>query len=914
MADFPALIRSARATGIRSVFGVASFGYKSYLSASLPDRLYVGLDDAQRPPSIIPDEPALDTEAWPTPAELLTRNELPNGTGWPTATRQTLARLETLWLLAEDKQRLLDAQAIDPLPHQAALVEHILGTSGLERVLIADEVGLGKTVEVGLIIQRLQRSSPTLRVLYLTEARLVPNVVEELERVGLNPRPRYWTADRQEARLTPGDSDQMVVASIHKAVVNLDSFVAAGPWDMIVVDEAHHLTDYSPDSGDPQERMRLVRKLVRDRLVPNGRLLLLSGTPHQGHLERFKNLLRLLSKKDDERDAAGKVIYRIKDDINGWDGEPLFPKRDVRPVRSVSVSPDYHGWMADVHELLAPSPNASRASAWRRAQALQWCASSPQAGLAYLTRLALRSGWDQHEKSVQAALEQLRPYREGPKDEPLDVLVRRLTLGSKEIEEEGEEVFGGGEVLLARVLYTGAKLVKEDAFGQKLASLIELLQESPDEKFVVFAQPIETVYTLKRRLETELGDKKVSFIVGGQKPDERRAQIDEFVNNRDVRVMVSSRSGGEGINLQVSRRLVHFDVPWNPMEMEQRVGRVHRYGGAHTVIVDTLVLEGSRENRVLARARARLAAIVKDLVDQTRFELLFSRTMALIPLEELAVLMAGEQFEPLNPEEDRRLDTLVSKGLDLLNETEREFRKRAATLGAVDHGEARYDDFESWLLRFGGAEIATGYTRRSLTDSTEGRMSITKPARVFRVDKKRLVYVTPEAGVAVEDDQGRHVEVRRTGLNLPDISAGLRDSVRETEQSVGAASVLIKRSQWDGFVQEHNLTQQYRAGGVFLFYLIRSIEPSTTPPERGATVVGWLLSSDSTTTTLTSKAVADAIRLLREPRPKQKPTIDSFRDFVESKQHALADDLRNIKAGDPIPAVFPIAAVQIEVD
>src|SRR3954462_4356358 len=174
MSDFPPLIRSSRAPGVRSVLGVSNFGYKSYFSSALPDRLYIGLDDAQRPPSLIPDEPALDTDPWPTPAELILRAELANSVGWPTATRSTLARLETLWLLAEDKQRLLDAQAIDPLPHQAALVEHILGTSGLERVLIADEVGLGKTVEVGLIIQRLQRASPTLRVLYLTEARLVP--------------------------------------------------------------------------------------------------------------------------------------------------------------------------------------------------------------------------------------------------------------------------------------------------------------------------------------------------------------------------------------------------------------------------------------------------------------------------------------------------------------------------------------------------------------------------------------------------------------------------------------------------------------------------------------------------------------------------------------------------------------------
>lgn len=909
--QFPPLIRSSRFDGLRAVFGVGFFGYHSYISASLPDRLYMGLDDARRPPTIIADEPALDTQPVVTPLEMLLANDPPGGAGWPTASRQAIGRLEALWLLAEDRQRLLDAQAIDPLPHQAALVEHVLATAGLERVLIADEVGLGKTIEAGLIVHRLQQANPTVRVLYLTEARLVPNVVEEFERIGLNPRPRLWTADRVEARLKPGDSDAMVVASIHKAVANADLVAASGPWDVLIVDEAHHLTDYSPDGGDPQERMRLVRRLVTERLTPSGRLLLLSGTPHQGHLDRFKNLLRLLSPRDDERDAAGKVIYRIKDDIRGWDGEPLFPLREVHPHRSVSVSPEYHTWMADVHRLLAPGPGASRASAWRRAQALQWCASSPEAGLAYLARLAIRSGRRVGTDSVlRRALEVLRPYRGGPSTEPIDTLERRMLGTSPEFGEDAEEVFGGGESLLQKVLQQGADLVAGDAFGQKLASLAELLAEAPDEKFVVFAQPIETVYTLKRRLEAELGSGAVAFIVGGQTLEQRRAEIDRFVGDSRVRVMVSSRSGGEGINLQVSRRLVHFDVPWNPMEMEQRVGRVHRYGGVRTIIVDTLVLEGSRETRVLSRARARLGAIVKDL-DRSRFELLFSRTMALIPLEELAILMAGEQFAPLDQDEEDRLDTLVQRGHQLLDQSEEEFRRRAAILGEVDRGEVEYGDLESWLERVASAQPAEGYHRRVLADVEDGRRPVAQPARLFSLNGS-LVFVTPMAGVAVEDVNGSPVRAVRLGLNAPDIAERIRAAVAEATPG-GAAAVLVSPKDWQDWCAANQLGAVWESGGILLVYLVRRLEPSASAPERSCRLHGWLVSPDvRNEQELSSRALAQLVRLVRDPRPKVKPPIGFDSACLREAEARHLAGLRAIEPGEPVPAVFPIVAVAID--
>jgi superfamily II DNA/RNA helicase len=125
--------------------------------------------------------------------------------------------------------------------------------------------------------------------------------------------------------------------------------------------------------------------------------------------------------------------------------------------------------------------------------------------------------------------------------------------------------------------------------------LLKRLLDEADEPFVVFAQSVDTVYEIKRFL----GDFFIpcSIIVGGQDPAERRREKECFFEPGRIgrRALVSSSAGGEGINLQIARRLIHFDLPWNPMVLEQRIGRIHRIGTIDTVIVHTILLEGSRE-------------------------------------------------------------------------------------------------------------------------------------------------------------------------------------------------------------------------------------------------------------------------------------------------------------------------------
>lgn len=918
--DRLSLIKSPTAPGLRAVADASSFGFVSYTTSALPDRVFVGLDAAERPPSVLHGEAEIDVEHPPSPLEYLTKAGLEKADAWPTQTRKAIARLEALWILIEDRFRLLDSSTVEPLAHQASLVEHVVTGVGLDRVLIADEVGLGKTVEAGMIIKRLaERAGSLFRVLYLTEARLVPNVVEEFERLGL--RPRQWSASVQEARLVPGDSDPLVVASMHRAVVNAEQVAESGPWNLIIVDEAHHLTDWSDDGSDPQQRMRLARRLVKERLVPGGRVLLLSGTPHQGSEDRFKNLLRLLDASDNPKAAGGRVIYRTKDDITDWDGQPLFPRRQVNPPTRIDAGADYNNWLTLVHELLTPI-SGSRAAGWRRAQALQWCASSPQAGLAYLVRLAMRAGLTRRSTPVIAeALDVLRPYRELPPNASIEAVEAEL-LRAQELTEEGaDEVFQDPRRGLNRVLELGVKLIREDAFSCKLDKVFESLDAARDEKFVIFAQPVDTVYALYDRLQRRLGRGTVSLIVGGQDAIERKREIDAFRTDARRRVLVSSRSGGEGINLQIARRLIHFDVPWNPMEMEQRVGRIHRYGSASTVIVDTLVLKDSREQRVLDRSRARLGGIARDL-NQDRMEVLFSRTMSLIPMEDLAALMAGENFGPLTAADEERIDRLVTEGYAQWIKRDATFRAQTEQMRTLGRGPVSESDYREFVVGTLTAKPIAGWKRRSFERAGDGNETrlVENHADVLQLPDGTLGYIGRSNGIGFHNTNGNTSALTPFGLNDPKIAQLVRTELGEPSERTrsapdvhGAGVVLLADQAWRSYVAKIGAEVFATSGAILVAFVQRTLDTGAAMHEVDAQLHCWLVSADGTNNIrLDAVGAAELIRLIRSPRPKR--TVPSKLDsnaLLTFERDCLAELARK-SPHQPFAAVFPIAAVWIE--
>ena len=223
---------------------VPDFGFETYDLAAPPRRL---LSARTATPLVETGVDVRRVERVPPPSALL--QGLPGGESWLGVSQRTLARVSAAFLVGEDPQRRLDAQSAATLMHQLSLVQHVVENPSLRKVLIADEVGLGKTIEAGLLVKRVLEGNTQLRVLYLAPARLVSNVAFEF-RDKLNLDARRWVAgSAADARL---DDDRLVVASIHKAVFgdNLQRVVESGPWDVLIVDECHHLSDWGMDGGE----------------------------------------------------------------------------------------------------------------------------------------------------------------------------------------------------------------------------------------------------------------------------------------------------------------------------------------------------------------------------------------------------------------------------------------------------------------------------------------------------------------------------------------------------------------------------------------------------------------------------------------------------------------------------------------
>lgn len=754
-------------------------------------------DCPQVEPLVRMDVDARRTQVSRTPAALL--QQLASGDSWQAMTRRSTARLAAWFVLAEDPQRRLETRAIATLAHQASLVEHVSQTAGLERVLIADEVGLGKTVEAGLLIQRLLQSRPGARVLYLAPARLVSNVRREFARLGLQFR--IWVAgpDR-DATL----NDPLVIASIHRAAANhhLEEVVASKPWDMIVVDECHHLSDWARGGGKPVRRYRLVDGLRR-KMQPEGRFVLMSGTPHQGHPSRFENILALLrTDGEDEGAISGRVIYRTKEDVTDWDGQPLFPLRRVNAPFIIDLGPEHRAWLAGIHDFFEPGAGnvdeepTRRAAGWRCGQALQWATSSVQAGLGYLVRQAIRAGWTLRDKPLVCALEHLRPYRGGPADERIGQLFDRLRreigrqLEADDIDdiEEMEDANGWkpDRAKLAVLLQQGVELTQtiQDRKWQVLQD--QILSRLGDEKLVLFAQPIETVTALAAFLERTTGVRP-SLIIGHQDEETRKREIEAFWRADGPQFLVSSRAGGEGINLQVASRLVHVDVPWNPMELEQRVGRIHRFLSRRTIVVDTLLVKDSREVDAYAVARRKLKEISSMMVPQDRFEALFARVMALVPPEELADILGDRPSGPLDDDDCRRVSALVHDGFERWQSFHGRYAESQKRLQRLDPGQATWRDLSAFAKsQLGGTEVQ-GFGVLGFRWHEGEVVESSSEADVLEIGGSYYAF-GDFSGMPVTNSDA--VQAQAVGTNSPLITQALRKAAFPTEP-VGAAHVRL---------------------------------------------------------------------------------------------------------------------------
>ncbi len=885
----------------------SEFGIRAQTLVGLPRRAFTALELQTARGIFEPFVDARKTLPLQTPAQVAVQKI---GSSWLSSTRRAQTAILAWFILAEDPQRRLEVLDVAPLLHQRSLVEHVLNSTDLRRVLVADEVGLGKTVEAGLILQRLLRTGEASKALYLAPARLVRNVVGELAKLELDAR--QWTAFDSDARL---DRDKLVVASIQKSVRdgNAAALLAAGPWDIIVADECHHLSDWADGGGSPNAGYRLVRNLVEAQRPDTGRLLLLSGTPHQGHQARFENLLSLLRLPGESPDdTTGRVIYRTKEMVTDWNNDPLFPIRNILAPTVVSLGSDWAAWYADVaalYESDGGSRAGRRAGGWAKGQALQWVASSVSAGLGFLTRLAIRRlNWEADHPDICEALAALRPYRGGSPTEDIWALHSRLCkqMNIRDESEDEDEPDLDAEPdwvpdasLLADLLRVGVKLKAARADANKWDAMLKLLQAANHEKVVLFCQPVETVDVVAREIEGAFNEKP-AVIVGGQSDADRDHQVAQFRAREGRRFLVSSRAGGEGINLQVSRRLIHLDIPWNPMDLEQRVGRIHRFGSRETILVDTVVVAGTREADAYRIARDKLHRIVANLAPGD-FEILFSRVMSLVPPEELSGAMSASLPWPPGGDVDSRIANIVGAGFARWSDFTKRFAENEAHIRGVDPGFADWRDLRTFLQRACGAEVGPVATRLVFKSGINGVDVAEVQVQTLTIFKSTYVCDETE-GLPAEDSLG--APVARIGTADPRVVQAIREKLCENvEDRVG--SVRLSRTEAPVCMPP--------GPSLVLIYATQRIElVAGVGEERDLTLELVVLSTGLAPVRLPRAVAGEVVRKLVQAERQATPDADLLRslqiDVIE------ADVLSMIKKeaivageGVNIMSIWPVA-------
>lgn len=419
------------------------------------------------------------------------------------------------------------------------------------RALLGDEVGLGKTIEAGLIALEYIQRGLAERVLVLTPPSLVEQWLEELHRKFLldftaYDDPRFRAADNGWQQFSK------VVASLDTAKRSPHSEkILEQHYDLVIVDEAHRLKNRNTQAW------KFANALSKRYL------LLLTATPVQNDLEELYNLVTLLRPGQLGSPSQFKRRYLVR-------GDSRQPQ-NVTELRKLSAEVMIRNRRADVQIQLPPRTaetlvlemSSSEREMYRRLS--EWVGQEYRAGR--MSKLLLKTLQQQAGSSPHALFS------------TLETLQRR-----------GHLEAGGGLELKERA----GKLQEENDLGTKAGSLVELLSGTP-EKTIVFTAFQNTLEYLGRCLR-DAGLSVAEF--HGQMG---RAQKDEAVRSfaEESQVLLSTESGGEGRNLQVCHTLVNYDLPWNPMRIEQRIGRLHRIGQKHEVTIYNLSLSGTVESELL---------------------------------------------------------------------------------------------------------------------------------------------------------------------------------------------------------------------------------------------------------------------------------------------------------------------------
>ena len=531
----------------------------------------------------------------------------------------------------------VNASKVDPLPHQVEAVYGYVLKLPRIRFLIADDPGAGKTIMAGLIIKELKLRHLINRVLIV-----VPGHLKDQWRRELKERfeESFLIMERAVLDAQPGENpwsrESLLITSIDFAKRDdVMPAIASSQWDLVIVDEAHKMAAYQyGDKLNKTSRYRLGETLSRI----STHLLFLTATPHKGDPENFRLFLDLLepgffatsAMLDESITARDNPLFirRVKEDLKDFEGKPLFLPRHIRTLsfNLGTDSPQEKELYNDLSEYVNGQYN--RALTKDKKNNVAFALVILQRRLASSTYALLKSL-----ERRNARLSELLEGAEGKRRTGNNIDFEAIDDLSEEERWEQEEIWETlsvaenreelkREIETLETLAEGARKIIERETEIKVRELKKTLDELetdyPGEKILIFTESRDTLEHLQAK-STGWGY-TVTVIHGGLRLEERIAAESEFKNR--TQLLIATEAAGEGINLQFCHLMINYDLPWNPNRLEQRMGRIHRYGQTREVFVYNLVAEDTREGMVLKALFEKIEEIKSALGSDKVFDVL----------------------------------------------------------------------------------------------------------------------------------------------------------------------------------------------------------------------------------------------------------------------------------------------------
>lgn len=487
--------------------------------------------------------------------------------------KRSLLYLESQWrqqLPTDRNLHIGHKAAMDPMPYQLDPTKLSLQRPR-QRILIADTVGLGKTLEAGILMSELIARGKGKRILVVTVKSMMTQFQKEMWNCFTIPLVRLDSNRIQKIRASlPSNYNPFFYYD--KTIVSIDTLkrdveyrthLEKAYWDIIVIDEAQNVAE----RGDHQAQRSRLAKLLANR---SDTMIMLSATPHDGRAKSFASLMNMLDPTaiaDPENytpeDIKGLCIRRfkndVKDQVNG-----SFLERQVTLEHCHASAQEEHAFdlLAEM-QLEMDAGKAKNTGRLFKTNLEKSLFSSPAACC----------------KSIEARLKKL--YKKYTVDDISDIrLLEELHTALGQVTPEN---FTRYQKLL--------ELLRSDSYGWN--------PKDPGDRVVIFTERIETMNYLAEHLRTDLGLKSsaIQEISGGMSDAEQQRIVEDFGRTESpIRILVASDVASEGLNLHyLSHRLIHFDIPWSLMVFQQRNGRIDRYGQQKRPDIRYLLIESNNK-------------------------------------------------------------------------------------------------------------------------------------------------------------------------------------------------------------------------------------------------------------------------------------------------------------------------------